>query len=119
MGKTKLELGAVVADRQFEWHYAERQGSLIVRIGRPKRDSRAGGDWLCPVQFSGAPRGCGLPTSVRPVYGVDRLQAVTLALGYVQIILTHLSGQLKLTWLESTDLGLPDIVGRRRHRCTE
>lgn len=111
MRRMKLELGAVVAERELEWHYGERRGSLTVQIGRPRRDAQRGGDWMCPVQFSGVPRGCGLSTAVNPVYGVDRLQALTLALGYVQIQLAHVSPTLGLSWLGSTDLGLPDIVG--------
>ena len=111
MRKTKFALGAVVADREFKWHSGERRGNLTVQIGRPRRDARPGGDWFCPVQFSGVPRGGGLPTAVTPVFGVDRLQALTLALGYVQLLLAHVSAELALTWLDSTDLGLPDIVG--------
>lgn len=111
MRKKQLELGAVVAERKYDWRRGDDAGSLTVRIGSPQRDPLPGGDWLCPVQFSGAPTGCGISMGVRPVYGLDSLQALTLALGYVQSELARVEASLRLTWLNSSDIGLPDILG--------
>ena len=107
----KLVLGGVIADRTYQWQRGKSRGDLTVRIGAPGRDPRPGGDWLCPVQFSGMPRGQGIPTGVVQIFGVDSVQALTLALGFVQTILAHSASRLSITWLDSTDLGLPDING--------
>jgi hypothetical protein len=54
-----------------------------------------------------------LPNRAQAIYGVDALQAVVLAIGYAQHELAGLQRKSRgmLTWLGSTDLGLPDIVG--------
>ncbi len=87
----------MVAERKYDWQRGRNAGTLTVRIGAPQRDSRPGFDWVCPVQFLGAPRGFGLMTAVRPIYGVDQLQALTLALRFVEITLGHVAPALNLT----------------------
>jgi hypothetical protein len=109
---SRVQLGRIVAERVFELRTSAGVRSVTVRIGQPIPDPHPDGDWVCPVTFRGAPRGH-LPLGVRPVCGVDALQALVLALGYIQRELTGLQRQPKvtLTWLESDDLGLPDILG--------
>lgn len=114
----RVSLGRVIAERVYNWRTAAGTRSVTVRLGQPVRDRKAGGDWLCPVSFRGAPRGL-LRSGSKPVYGVDALQALLLACGYVQQELARLqrSEAGELTWLGTRDLGLPDIlalVGVRR-----
>ena len=108
----RTPLGDVIAERSYEWRDARGARAVTVRLGRPVPDPAPGGDWACPVAFRGAPRGL-LPRGVQPVYGIDALQALVLAVGYAQRELAGLSraGRGDLTWLDAPDLGLPDIVG--------
>ena len=109
----RLRFGAIIAEREYEWRTARGRRRIVLRLGAPERDPLPGGDWLCPVQFAGAPAECGLPRGVRPIYGIDGVQALSLALGYAQRELRALqrSSRGALTWLGTADLGLPDLLG--------
>lgn len=108
----RIPLGKVIAERTYQLRTSAGERSVAVRIGRAIPDPAPGGDWVCPVEFRGAPRGQ-LPAGPQPVYGIDALQALVLALGYAQQELANLQRRSrgKLTWLGSPDLGLPDIIG--------
>lgn len=102
----------MIAERTYQLRTPAGNRAVTIRIGRPVPDPKPGGDWICPVEFRGAPRGT-LPTRAQPIHGVDALQAVSLAIGYAQQELAGLQRRSRgaLTWLGSRDLGLPDIIG--------
>lgn len=76
---------------------------IRVRIGRPYPDPRPEWDWICPVQILGLG-----DEAVRNVYGIDAIQALTLALQKVAIDLTAAArGGLELHWPDGPDLGFP------------
>lgn len=108
----RILLGQVVAERTYQLRSATGVRSVTVRIGHPVPDPAPGGDWVCPVELRGAPRGQ-LSGDTQPIYGVDALQAMVLAVGYAQQQLAQLQHRSrgKLSWLGSSDLGLPDIIG--------
>jgi hypothetical protein len=102
----------VIAERTYQLRTSSGERSVTVRFGHPVPDAKAGGDWICPVEFRGTPRGL-LPNRTQVIHGVDALQALVLAIGYAQLELTGLQRKSRgaLTWLGSHDLGLPDIIG--------
>lgn len=93
----------VIAERTLE---ATDPGSgatreIRVRIGRPYADSDE--DWICPVQILGIGN-----EEVATVYGVDAIQALTLALQKAGSDLSAVArGNLQVRWLEGSDLGFP------------
>lgn len=109
---TRLQLGRVIAQRVYQLQTEVGIRPVTLRIGQPVPDPDPDGDWVCPVEFRGAPRGQ-LPAGTQSVHGVDALQAIVLAVGYAQRELLQLQRRYpeKLTWLGSPDLGLPDIIG--------
>jgi len=102
---------SVVAERVLEMRDGTKVRRVSLRILRPVRDRRPGGDWGCTVQFRGAPRG--VLRRTQTAYGVDTLQALVLAIGCAQRELTRAQVKTKgrLTWLDGHDLGLPNILG--------
>ena len=77
---------------------------VIVTIGQPSPDPRVGGDWSCVYRIQGI--GNDLTSKA---YGVDAIQALWLTLRKVGIELRHLMAarQMRLSWLDDDDLGLP------------
>ncbi|MFT3768499.1 MAG: hypothetical protein QM820_23885 [Minicystis sp.] len=76
---------------------------VVLTIGKPRRDPRPGGDWVCTVLIEGIPneRRWRAP-------GVDAVQALQIALEDARRELD--ASGLPLTWLdegEPGDLGLP------------
>ena len=108
----RIPLGDVIAERTYQWRTPRMSRDVVVCIGRPVLDPLPGGNWVCPVTFRGAPRGL-LPAGVCPVYGIDALQALVLAVGYVQRELARVqhAEDGALTWMDAPDLGMPDILG--------
>jgi uncharacterized protein DUF6968 len=97
----------VIAERILE---ARRPGSEAVtevraRIGRPLRHPDPEGDWICPVQILGLG-----DEEVRQVYGIDAVQAITLALQMIEIDLgAAMREGVELRWLDSSEFGLPPL----------
>jgi hypothetical protein len=49
---------------------------IVISLGTPERDPLPGGDYRCLVKLPGRPSG-------RHIYGVDSLQALMLALAFI------------------------------------
>jgi hypothetical protein len=76
---------------------------VVLTIGKPRRDRRPGGDWICTVLIEGTPseRRWRAP-------GVDAVQALQIAMEDARRELD--ASGLPLTWVdegEPGDLGLP------------
>ncbi len=78
-------VGVVVGERELTLTRAPRRSAkVVVRVGRPVRQPRAGGrdPWWCPVVVDGLG-----PSAVRAVPGEDALQALMLALEFIGNVL--------------------------------
>jgi hypothetical protein len=99
------QLTDVIAERML---VARKPGSdavaeIWVRVGRPYPDTDPDGDWICPIQILGLGA-----EEVANVYGIDAVQALTLALQKAGIDLAAgVRSGLDLRWLDGSDLGFP------------
>jgi hypothetical protein len=93
-----------VVERRFERHGAHGVTAVRLCLGRPERDPVPGGDWRCRVVIAGMPQ----PVD-RYAYGIDGLQALTLALEMAAADLRYarLPEGERLTFLGGSDLCLP------------
>src|SRR5262249_50722945 len=94
----------VVARRSLE--YCPSRGSkdrLVVEVGRPARDRASEyGDWYCPYRIRGLGR-----ERVFPVFGVDPMQALILALAGLSAEITRWGRKDgALRWLGGRQLAL-------------
>lgn len=90
-----------IAVRQYDID-GEPDRKIVLTIGKPRRDPRPGGDWMCSVLIEGIPK-----ERRRRIYGIDAVQALQLAMVYAR---GELDGSgLRLRWLdgEPGDVGLP------------
>lgn len=74
----KVSLGRVIATRQFKLRGKPNQ-LIELRIGTPKALDQ---DAYCPVQLVGVG-----DEAIKPIWGVDRFQALQLALRFVELLL--------------------------------
>lgn len=97
-------LGELLAEREYE--ASDGRGgaprTVVLRIGRPRPDTRPGGDWVCPFQIIGLGN-----DDVMAVGGVDAVQALHLAMAMAGARLAHPPRGTTITWLGEADLGLP------------
>jgi len=98
----EIELGEVIANRELNYKSTNGEQSLIVKLGKPRLDSKPGGDWECPIQIG---------EKIKLGYGVDSYQALLMAIQLVSIDLKYLKDKqkLNLNWLGMDDLGLNPI----------
>ena len=102
----KPELGPVIARRRY-FDARDVSGAAVVEveIAAPAKSPHAEDEFMCSFRVKS-------PTSDRTetVYGIDALQALLLALGYLEAILYRLdrSSGLSLRWVggEAEDLGI-------------
>lgn len=76
-----VRLGTPIAERTYTVGRSRRP-AVTVQIGKPR--PVRGWDWACPVRI----REGSEPAPVHPIFGVDALQALLLALQYCHIRLT-------------------------------
>jgi hypothetical protein len=93
-----------VVERTFERLGPSGAADVRLALGRPERDPAPGGDWRCRVVIDGLPHAVD-----RYAYGIDGLQALTLALVMAGADLrqARLPAGERLTFLGGPDLGLP------------
>ncbi len=95
-------LGSVLAERRLHKGRRGARGSGLLRLGRPKRVRE--GEYECRYEISGFGR-----VRRRKAFGVDELQAMSLALVALRAELKGLGGNAK--WLgQPAYLGLPVMV---------
>lgn len=104
-----IPFGRRVAHRRYRWR-PPRGGprAIDVEIGTPVKTGR---DWACRIRITGLPRAEPLD---QPIYGVDAVQALELALHAAGVMLSRslefCAGQIE-AWGKpartSADLGLP------------
>ena len=96
------ELGEVIAERVLDYNSQTGMQSLIVKLGKPRPDSKPGGDWECPIQIG---------EKIKLAFGIDSFQALSMALQLISIELRYLKDKqkLNLNWLERDDLGFEPI----------
>jgi hypothetical protein len=118
-----VPLGAVIASRRFRIRGRSR-AFAEVRIGtpRPLEDS----DAYCPVQLVGIG-----DEKVRPIFGVDTVQALQLAVRYLEPLLLRFGDQLTWEsqpahkslgsdpWILFEDAGLSDFLSEFARLCSE
>lgn len=102
----KPELGPVIAYRKyFSRRDASRATLIEVEIAAPAESPHREDEFMCSfrVKWSTSDR-------VETVYGIDTLQALLLALGYLETILRGLESSLDLSlcWTggEAQDFGI-------------
>ena len=109
-------LGELVAERTLE--AIARDGArapVLIRIGKPVRDTLPGGDWACPSQIVGLG-----DEAVTATFGVDALQALLLSVYGLRLRLTERAGlaRVRLDWLGQPGLGLavdPEVAFPTEH----
>ncbi|MFN3321883.1 MAG: DUF6968 family protein [Bryobacteraceae bacterium] len=108
--RPRLPADQVLAERESVAAGFDPPERIVVRIGFPRRSS--GGRYVCIAEFED-----GEEISVKPMNGVDALEAVQLALMMTGTLLQHRSGYSPggLSWLggERLDLGMvtPEWMG--------
>jgi hypothetical protein len=71
-----------------------------VRFGKPIADPK--GDWACPFQITGIGS-----EEILKIYGIDAVQALQLAMFSAGADLERLQKDVKISFLDDADLGLP------------
>jgi hypothetical protein len=96
------QLTDVIGERTLEARMPDSDAvmEIRVRIGRPYAHPDPDWDWVCPIQILGL-----ADEAVRNVYGIDAIQALTLALQMVGINLAAAARGGELRWLGRSDLG--------------
>jgi hypothetical protein len=77
-----MRMGVPVVERTYS-RGRSHDPAVTLQIGRPRRVP--GRDWACPVRIQETN---GKPAVVQPVFGIDSLQALLLALEYARVSLT-------------------------------
>ncbi len=89
------DVGEIIASRQITFTRANRKHAVEIAIGRPVKGPERRDPWWCPVRVS-APLG-----AFEAIGGVDSLQAMMLALEFLQTMLPTLARRKRGTvrWL--------------------
>lgn len=97
-----INLGEIVAKRELNYISEKGEQILMIKLGKPRPDSKNRGDWECPIQVG---------EKVKLAFGIDSFQALSMALQLISIELRFLNDQQKmnLKWLEMDDLGFEPI----------
>jgi hypothetical protein len=100
------ELGLLIARRNyFSTHDVSRATIVEVEIAAPAKSPHAEDEFMCSFRLKSP-----ISDRTETVYGVDALQALLLALGYLEAILHRLqsSSGLSLSWVggEAQDFGI-------------
>jgi hypothetical protein len=118
-----VTLGPVIATRKLRVR-GKPQRPAELRIGTP-RDMK-GGDAYCPVQLVGIG-----DEKVRPIYGVDTVQAVQLAMRYLEALFMRFGDQLRWEsqaaikslnsdpWALFEGAGLSEFLSRFAELCAD
>ena len=105
---SNINIGEVIAERYFQLQdEAGVRSEVVLRIGKPLPDPKAGGDWCCPYQIVGFG-----DDKVTAVFGVDPMQALLFGLqkAWFELHYYQKIHKRKLTWLGEDDLGLPPLI---------
>lgn len=97
----------IIATRTFDLLAADGTKKAVeLHFLRPRQYAD---DWLCEVLVVGLSAGMGV---LRPICGVDAVQAILLAMQFAQIALTSTVeyGDGRLTLWGQTDLNLPSAL---------
>jgi hypothetical protein len=95
------DLGEVIAEREFD-SLSEGGPPVVGRLGKPRPDTRDGGDWQCSYQVLGTG-----DDTASTAYGVDSLQALMLAIDKLRADLTWRARQREegFSWFGQPGLG--------------
>ena len=98
-----VKMGTIIARRVFTVAETRRR-HVVVAFGMPR--AVPGWDWACPVSVKGL---LGLRSTPRPVFGIDALQALELALQDARATLWRHAP--RLSWLDDRrNLGLAGSI---------
>ena len=75
------EIGTVFAQRKLTFRGKQRRGTVTIQIGCPVRGEDPRDPWWCPIRIEGAIKG------FDAIAGEDSLQALVLALRFLQLTL--------------------------------
>ncbi|NOT06829.1 MAG: hypothetical protein HOP28_01350 [Gemmatimonadales bacterium] len=101
-----IRLGVPIVERTYSVGRSRRP-SVTLQIGKPR--PVPGWDWACPVRIQ---EGTGKRAPVHPIFGVDALQSLLLALEYCRIRLTIPDRDLRYLGLP---VGAEFSFGSSRH----
>jgi hypothetical protein len=116
-----VPLGRVIATRQFRLH--RQRATVELRIGTPREMDR---DAYCPVQLVGLG-----DEKVRPIFGVDTVQALQLAVRYLEPLLLQHGDRLRWEgqaaheslgtdpWSLFAEAGLSEFLAKFAALCAE
>lgn len=117
-----VSLGRVIATRRFRLR-RQPDVSVELRIGAPREMEQ---DAYCPVQIVGIG-----DEKVRPIFGVDTVQALQLAVRYLEPLLIQYGDRLRWEnqpahkslgtdpWSLFEDAGLSEFLSKFAALCTE
>jgi hypothetical protein len=117
-----VTLGRVIATRRFRLR-GQSSTTIELRIGAPRTTDQ---DAYCPVQLVGLG-----DEKVRPIFGVDTVQALQLAVRYLEPLLLQYGGRLRWEgqpahqslnadpWSLFEGAGLSDFLAKFAALCKE
>ncbi|MGY0486929.1 DUF6968 family protein [Streptomyces sp. WG-D5] len=101
-------LGEIMASRTIDAVYPDgRRVAFRVQVGQPRPPTGQEEPWGCPCRIEGLD-----DSRARTIYGVDSLQALTLALEFLRRVLTAAASDDALTfhWGDEQALNVTDVL---------
>jgi hypothetical protein len=99
-----------IAERKLKATIDGKSSDVLVRIGKP--EPYPGGGWACAYQIAGIG-----DEKVRPILGVDAVQALQLAMFQAGASLSLLRKAVTLTFLGENHLGFPNNSREATGHC--
>jgi hypothetical protein len=93
----KSSMDAVIAERRLTFGSGPTAKEVKVMLGKPM-ESADKADHYCEIQILGVG-----DEKVRPIYGLDSMQALQLALRFISQQLAKYEKELR--WVENKDIG--------------
>lgn len=108
----QVPMTEVIAVRRL-WWANEPEREVLVSIGKPEMTPGGEGEFYCPIQISGL----GNDEFVQPIYGVDGVQAIELAIRFIGWRLSDINAKSgrRLRWEFEENGELPKEWEQKEH----